>query len=448
MTLEGVLIDFSLISMLLVIGAWMRRKIKFLQIYYIPVSLIAGVLGLLLGPQVLGKVSPVYFPFSSSMSQWAGVLSAIVFSCSFLGLKLEKVSGPALQTYFLAGTIHQMQVIVGLTVTFLLGLVFADLKFGFGILPVLGFYGGHSMAIAGGTIFDDVGYMTTGAQVGATFATIGMLTGVIGGMILINRAAQKGITKVKMKREELPKSMLTGFYPEGERPSLGNSVTASASLDPLGSQLMLVGFIILCGHVLRNILIGNNEFFVNLPLFACCLIFSAVFCIATQKAKRVNDMIDRKTVVRISGAALEYMIASAIATTSVSVFSTYAVPLVVVSVAVAAITYVSCFIFSKWILPKEDSFKTSIGLFGQCCGVLATGLLLLKVVDPEFETKAATNITSSSTLGYTYQLQYTLILVALCMTKPLFVYAWSWLLLIVLFGGGVLLGRRYRKRAV
>ena len=42
MTLEGVLIDFSLISMLLVIGAWMRRKIKFLQIYYIPVSLIAG----------------------------------------------------------------------------------------------------------------------------------------------------------------------------------------------------------------------------------------------------------------------------------------------------------------------------------------------------------------------------------------------------------------------
>ena len=304
------------------------------------------------------------------------------------------------------------------------------------------------MAIAGGTIFDDVGYMTTGAQVGATFATIGMLTGVIGGMILINRAAQKGITKVKMKREELPKSMLTGFYPEGERPSLGNSVTASASLDPLGSQLMLVGFIILCGHVLRNILIGINEFFVNLPLFACCLIFSAVFCIATQKAKRVNDMIDRKTVVRISGAALEYMIASAIATTSVSVFSTYAVPLVVVSVAVAAITYVSCFIFSKWILPKEDSFKTSIGLFGQCCGVLATGLLLLKVVDPEFETKAATNITSSSTLGYTYQLQYTLILVALCMTKPLFVYAWSWLLLIVLFGGGVLLGRRYRKRAV
>ena len=91
MTLTDVLIDFSMISILLVAGAWLRRKIRFLQIYYIPVSLIAGILGLLLGPQILGKVSPVCFSFSSSIGQWAGVLSAIVFSCSFLGLKLEKV---------------------------------------------------------------------------------------------------------------------------------------------------------------------------------------------------------------------------------------------------------------------------------------------------------------------------------------------------------------------
>ncbi len=124
----------------------------------------------------------------------------------FPGAETEKVSGEAMQTYFLAGTIHQLQIIAGLTVTFILGLVFADLKFGFGILPVLGFYGGHSMAIAGGTIFDEAGYMASGAQVGATFATIGLLTGVICGMFEINRAAQKGITKVKMKGRKCRKA--------------------------------------------------------------------------------------------------------------------------------------------------------------------------------------------------------------------------------------------------
>ncbi len=130
-----------------------QKKDKIFTDILYPVSLIAGILGLLLGPQILGKVSPVCFSFSSSIGQWAGVLSAIVFSCSFLGLKLEKGFGRGDADLFLAGTIHQLQIIAGLTVTFILGLVFADLKFGFGILPVLGFYGGHSMAIAGGTIF-------------------------------------------------------------------------------------------------------------------------------------------------------------------------------------------------------------------------------------------------------------------------------------------------------
>lgn len=447
MTLTDVLLDFSMLSVLLMIGAWLRRKIRILQLYYIPVALIAGILGLLLGPQVLGRFSPVCFQFSPSISQWAGILSAIIFSCSFLGLKLEKVSGEAVQTYFLAGSIHQLQIVVGLTVTFFLSFFFSDLKFGFGLLPVLGFYGGHSMAIAGGTVFDDAGYMTTGSQVGATFATIGLLTGVIWGMVEINRAAQRGTTKVRMKREDLPPNMLTGFNPVGERPSLGDSVTASAALDPLGSQLMLVGFIILCGNILRSGLIRIHPFFKNLPLFACCLIFSAVFCIATRNVKKVNDMIDRKTVVRISGSALEYMITAALATTSISVFTTYAVPLIVISLAVAVVTRFACFTLSKWILPQNDCFETAVGLFGQCCGVLATGLLLLKVVDPDFQTNAATNITSSSTLGYTYQLQYTLIFIALIMSRPVFVYLWSWGLLILLLGLGCLLGRKYRSKA-
>ena len=82
---------------------------------------------MILGPQVLGKVSPVYLHYSPAIKQWAGILSAIVFSCSFLGLKLEKVTGSALQTYFLAGSIHQAQVIVGLTLTFLVALVVAEI---------------------------------------------------------------------------------------------------------------------------------------------------------------------------------------------------------------------------------------------------------------------------------------------------------------------------------
>lgn len=445
MTLTDVLLDFAMVSFLLIISAFLRRKVKIFQHFYIPAALIAGSLGILLGPQVLGKVSPIYLKYSESIGQWAGVLTAIVFSASFLGVKLEKVSGAALRTYFAAGTIHQLQVVAGVAITFILGFLFTDLKLGFGLLPVLGFYGGHSMSIAGGTIYEDAGYMEGGAAVGATFGTIGMLVGVIMGMVIINYAAQRGITKVKMKREELPKSMLTGYIEPNNRKAIANGVTASSTLDPFASQLMLVGCIILFGHILRTVLISLNPFWKNLPLFACSLIMSAVFTIITRNNQKVNDMIDRLTITRISGAALDYMITAAIGTTSLKVFVDYGVPLIIVSIFVGIVTFIGCFVIGKYILPKDDYFETAIGLFGQTCGVLATGLMLLKVVDPDYETNAATNITSSSTLGYTFQLQYTLLFVPLIMTKPMFVFGWSMLLLLILLGGGLIFAKKSNK---
>ena len=445
MSLTDVLIDFAQLSVLMIIAAWMRRKIFMLQRFYIPVSLLAGVLAILLGPQVLGLVSPIHLNFVT-LGQWSPILSAIVFSCSFLGLKLNKVGTGAMQTYFLAGTIHQLQIVVGLTLTFLLGYFISDLPLGFGLLPVMGFYGGHSMAIAVGTTFVENGYMESGIEVGVTFATVGLLCGVIWGMIIINRAAKRGETTVEMRIEDMPKDMLTGYCEPRNRSSMGSCVTSSATLDPLAAQLMMMGLMIMGGYLLRTLLIAINPFFTNLPLFACCLIFSGVFCICTQKNKKINDMIDRPTVVRISGCALEYLIASALATTNLEVFVTYAIPLVVVCVAVAVVTYWACFVLAKKILPKNGMFETGVGLFGQCCGVLATGLLLLKVVDPDYKTNAATNITSSSTLGYTYQLQYTLVFATVIMTSPLFTYLWSWGLLVILLGLGLFFGRRIRAK--
>lgn len=67
-TLTDVLVDFAMVSVLLMIAAWLRRKIPFLQRYYIPAALIAGLLGMVLGPQVLGKVSPIYLNYSPAIN--------------------------------------------------------------------------------------------------------------------------------------------------------------------------------------------------------------------------------------------------------------------------------------------------------------------------------------------------------------------------------------------
>ena len=46
-------IDFAFMSMLLVIAQFFRSKVKFLQKFYIPSSVLAGLMGLLCGPQGL-----------------------------------------------------------------------------------------------------------------------------------------------------------------------------------------------------------------------------------------------------------------------------------------------------------------------------------------------------------------------------------------------------------
>ncbi|MFR8015950.1 MAG: hypothetical protein ACLU48_04940 [Clostridiaceae bacterium] len=98
MTLTTVLIDISTISTLLFVGFLIRQKIPFFYKYYIPTSLIAGILGLLLGPQVLGQFSPIHLHFSQWISQWTNFLFAFIFTTSFLGTSTGKFGRDVLST--------------------------------------------------------------------------------------------------------------------------------------------------------------------------------------------------------------------------------------------------------------------------------------------------------------------------------------------------------------
>ena len=55
-TAYSFVMDFAFMSLLLIVAQFLRSKFKPLQIFYIPSSLIAGLMGLLLGPQVLNII--------------------------------------------------------------------------------------------------------------------------------------------------------------------------------------------------------------------------------------------------------------------------------------------------------------------------------------------------------------------------------------------------------
>ncbi|RVU54281.1 sodium/glutamate symporter [Anaerosphaera multitolerans] len=444
-TLVQIMYDFAAVSILLVLGFLLRKKVKILQNYFIPVSLIAGVLGLLLGPQILGEVSPIYIPFSETVPQWSTVLFCFVFGPTFLGIKMGKINKNAVSATFINGTLHQMQAVVGLVATLIFSkTIMKNLPMGFGLLPVYGFYGGHGMANAAGIIFEEAGYWSDGIGAGMTFATIGIICGVVFGMVLINKGIREGYLATTASIENLDEEDLTGYVPVGKRVSIGEGVANPSALDPLALQFAIVGCVIICGMIMRYFLLKISPVMENFPIFATTFISSLIVGTIINRTKYV-EYIDRDSMNRITGLALEYMIASAIATTSVGIFKKYWLPFVIISAIIVLLNYLLVrYMSKKW--NESDWYEIMIGAFGMTMGVLATGLLLIKVVDPNYETSATESVSIASTLGYAYQLPYTILMPLVVMAKPNLVIVISIVLFIVFFLlGEILCGRRNKK---
>ena len=253
MTLTDVLKDFAYLSVLLMAGYELRKHIVLFQKYFIPSSLIAGVLGMFLSKNWLGTICPFYIPFSSGIGQWSGALVIFVCATMFLGLELNQVGRDGMATTFLAGACHQAQMCVGLAIAALFGLFMKGLPYQFGYMGVWGFYAGHGNATTVGNVIQDAGYWDDAVGVGVTFATIGILCGVIIGMILINWGAKKGLTHVKMSFYDMPESERTGYIKPTDRLSIGNGVTNASSLDPLAFQTAIVGIVIVIGVIIRKL---------------------------------------------------------------------------------------------------------------------------------------------------------------------------------------------------
>ena len=75
MSVYDFLVDFAIASALILVGQFLRAKIKFFQEFFIPASMLAGFIGLLLGERFLNVVH-----FSSGASSYAGALIIVVFT--------------------------------------------------------------------------------------------------------------------------------------------------------------------------------------------------------------------------------------------------------------------------------------------------------------------------------------------------------------------------------
>ena len=98
------------------------------------------------------------------------------------------------------------------------------------------------------------------------------------------------------------------------------------------------------------------------------------------------------------------------------------------------------FLFQALVSPGLVCFRR--GAVRRLHGLLSTGLLLAKVVDPDHKTVAAETVAASCTLGYSYSLPYLLIMPMLIIRNPKLVFGISVVLLFVF----LIAGEIFRKK--
>lgn len=380
--ITSIVYDFCMISVLLLVAKIIRTKVKIFQILYIPTALIAGFLGLFLGKQFLNIL-----PFSTEISNYPSVLIAVLFATMFLGNKGKKTFKSMINNVGDTFLVNAASEIAQFGVFIVLGaLVFPRLFTGlneqFALMLPSGFVGGHGTAAAIGSVFQENGWEDA-TSIGQTFATIGLLGGIISGVVIINIAASKGWTKQIERVVNVPNEMMSGLVPEDKRTSLGENTVNAMSLDTLSWHLILVLVALGSAYLLNT---GLKRVFpqLSIPLYGLALLCS----IAVQWVLRLFHMdgyVDKKVVTHIGSTATDYLVAFGVASINVNVVMKHIWPIVFSAVIGFLFVIVWLFVVSPRFF-RSYWFERGIYIYGMSTGVLATGVILLRITDPEFKT--------------------------------------------------------------
>ena len=372
---------FAILCVLLVVGKFLRVKFALLQRLYLPSSVVGGLVGLVV-LTALGDRAPE--EVTSGMRAIPGFLINIIFATLFLGAaapRFREVIRFAFPQLCLGQIIAWGQYVVGLGLAGLLFARFCGVPAMFGNLLEIGFEGGHGTVGGMASAFVDFGW-ADGVALGYTMATVGMIIGIVLGMALVQWAHRRGFVREVRAFAQRSLHERLGIHATGRRPSAGSQTVVCDSIDSLAWHLAITGLAVLIGWGIHQCIPIKG-----FPLFPLCMIGGVLLTLAAR-ALKLRLLLDRVQMERISGASLDFLVVSAVATIRLEVVMANWIPLTVLCAA-GTIWSVWCVVFIAPRIFRDAWFERAIAEFGQATGVTATGLMLLRTVDPENRTPAA-----------------------------------------------------------
>lgn len=411
---QELLFSLAFLSVFLLLGTFLRAKVKVFQKTFMPASVIGGFIALLLGPIGFNLI-PVPESWMGIFSLLPGILIVPIVASVPLGLsfgnKGAKGSGGAdskdiVPMFFILTLIVGVQYMAGFIIHAIFRSGGTDLYDTFGWELTMGFSGGHGTAGLLGNMLKGMNlpYWEIAQGVGVTTATIGILGGILGGIALINWAARTGRTRLLDKPSDIPVNIQVGYQTDvSKQPSVGRETTNSSSIDTFAFHTAIIlvasGLAYLLLHYFK---LFNVPVLKNLSVWGYAIIVMFGIWYAMVKLK-IDYLVDAKVKSKISGSLTEIAVVSAIASLPIKAIMAYITPIVAMSILGFIVTFVAAIYFSKKFI-SEYWFEHAIAAVGTSTGVFLTGLLLLRICDPELKSPVLGNYsiayTFNSVLGF------------------------------------------------
>ncbi len=400
------ILTMTLLFAAMIIANILRNAIKPLRRLMIPSSVLGGFLFLAVG-FVYGRIfdKPMVPTTTLEMLTYHGLgLGFVAMALRNIEKKQDKRSrtgGFDSGVTVVSGYLLQAVLGLGITIVchYLLESFWAS-----GLLLPMGYGQGPGQAYNWGHNYEALFGFEGGTSFGLTVAAMGFVSASIGGVIYLNRLRRKGIINSDGD------GYVHDEYLSAQQISGKNEVPMSESMDKFTIQVAIVflgyisAYIVMRGieAVIDTGVLGNFGYNTLRPL-----VWGFNFLIGTLCAillKNILRMLGKKGVIkreytnvfmqnRIAGFMFDIMVVASIAAIDLSAFThrNFIIPISIICVVGALATYFYLRTVCKNVF-KAYEHEAFLSLYGMLTGTASTGVILLREVDPLFESQAGDNL--------------------------------------------------------
>lgn len=396
------IIQIGILASAIIFCNGLRRKVKFIKHSLVPTTVIAGVILLAL------KFIPQFDKLIDK--NFMEMLTYHTLGLGFVAMSLKVSEGKkdsnklvVMDTGLLTVNTYLIQGIVGLILSLLISLTFMPSLYpSAGLLLPLGYGQGPGQALNFGKVYESGGFVG-GASFGLTIAAVGFLFACIGGVVMMNILKRKGQITRSYEDES--------GYISAQEVSNPNEIPLTESVDKFTMQFAIVFtvyfFSFLCMQLLSDLSVNYlGSFGVNTlrPLiWGFNFLFGVVFAVL---AKKIMSLLRKMKILRrqypndfmlnrISGWMFDLMIISGICAIELEDLGKLFIPLAIICLVGGAATMLYVRFACKKLYPEYPN-EAFFSMFGMLTGTASTGMVLLREIDPKFETPAANNLVFQS----------------------------------------------------